>query len=73
MEALCTAVLARPKSIKTIMGKKTDKRDVIWIVEIIKHDLVTGSFIPPFEIRQLSEIVRYSVKLTFPSLHWDMD
>jgi hypothetical protein len=47
-----------------IRGKKTDIRDAKWIADIFKHDLVSGSFIPPFEIRQLRDLRRYRVKLT---------
>ena len=35
-----------------------------WIADIFKHDLVSGSFIPPADIRQLRDLVRYNVKLT---------
>ena len=49
---------------KAIRGKKTDKRDAKWIADIFKHDLVSGSFIPPADIRQLRDMVRYRRKLT---------
>lgn len=35
-----------------------------WIADIFKHDLVSGSFIPPADIRQLRDLVRYRWKLT---------
>jgi hypothetical protein len=57
-------VLAHPKYLKAIRGKKTDKRDAKWIANIFKHDLLSGSFIPPFEIRQLRDLMRYRTKLT---------
>lgn len=57
-------VLAHPKYVKAIRGKKTDKKDARWIADIFKHDLVSGSFIPPFKIRQLRDLCRYKVKLT---------
>lgn len=49
---------------KAIRGKKTDKRDAKWIADIFKHDRVVGSFIPPADIRQLRNLVRYHWKLT---------
>ena len=49
---------------KVIRGKKTEKRDAKWIADIFKHDLVSGSFIPPADIRQLRDLVRYHWKLT---------
>jgi transposase len=65
LELTCkNIVLAHPKYAKAIKGKKTDKRDSKWIADIFKHDLIVGSFIPPPEIRQLRDLVRYHSKLT---------
>ena len=64
LEPTCNIVLAHPKYVKAIRGKKTDKRDAKWIADIFKHDLVAGSFIPPADIRQLRDLVRYRWKLT---------
>ena len=64
LEETCNIVLAHPKYVKAIRGKKTDKRDAKWIADIFKHDLVSGSFIPPADIRQLRDLMRYRNKLT---------
>ena len=64
LEPTCSIVLAHPKYVKAIRGKKTDKRDAKWIADIFKHDLVSGSFIPPADIRQLRDLMRYRWKLT---------
>ena len=64
LEPACKIVLAHPKYVKAIHGKKTDKKDAKWIADIFKHDLVSGSFIPPADIRQLRDLVRYHWKLT---------
>ena len=64
LESSCNIVLAHPKNVKAIRGKKTDKKDAKWIADIFKHDLVAGSFIPPADIRQLRDLVRYRWKLT---------
>lgn len=64
LEPSCNIVLAHPKYVKSIRGKKTDKKDARWIADIFKHDLVTGSFIPPADIRQLRDLIRYRRKLT---------
>lgn len=64
LEKTCKIVLAHPKYVKAIRGKKTDKKDAKWIADIFKHDLVSGSFIPPTDIRQLRDLVRYRCKLT---------
>src|SRR5574344_764798 len=64
LESECKIVLAHPKYVKAIRGKKTDKKDAKWIADIFKHDLVSGSFIPPADIRQLRDLMRYRWKLT---------
>jgi transposase len=64
LEHSCNVVLAHPKYVKSIRGQKTDKKDAQWIADIFKHGLVSPSFIPPFEIRQLRDLSRYFVKLT---------
>ena len=64
LESDCNIVLAHPKYVKAIRGKKTDKKDAKWIADIFKHDLVNGSFIPPADIRQLRDLMRYRYKLT---------
>jgi len=64
LELTCRPVLAHPKYLKAIRGKKTDKKDARWIADVFKHDLVSGSFIPPAIIRQLRDLMRYRFKLT---------
>ena len=64
LESSCRIVLAHPKYVKAIPGKKTDEKDAKWIADIFKHDLVAGSFIPPADIRQLRDLMRYRWKLT---------
>lgn len=63
LEATCKITLVHPKYVKAIRGKKTDKKDAKWIADIFKHDLVAGSFMPPPEIRQLRDLMRYRFKL----------
>ena len=64
LEPDCSIVLAHPKYVKAIRGKKTDKKDAKWIADLFKHDLVAGSFMPPADIRQLRDLMRYRFKLT---------
>lgn len=64
LENSCNIVLAHPKYVKAIRGKKTDKKDAKWIADLFKHDLVAGSFMPPADIRQLRDLMRYRFKLT---------
>jgi len=63
LESSCKITLAHPKYVKAIRGKKTDKKDSIWIADLHKHGLVPGSFIPPAEIREIRDLLRYRLKL----------
>lgn len=63
LEKDCNIVLAHPKYVKAIRGKKTDKKDAKWIADLFKHDFVAGSFMPPADIRQLRDLMRYRFKL----------
>jgi transposase len=63
LESCCKITLAHPKYVKAIRGKKTDKKDSIWIADLYKHDLVPGSFIPPVDIREIRDLLRYRSKL----------
>lgn len=64
LETSCNITLAHPKYVKAIRGKKTDKKDAKWIADLFKHDLVAASFMPPTDIRQLRDLMRYRFKLT---------
>jgi len=64
LELSCNITLAHPKYVKAIRGKKTDKKDAKWIADLFKHDLVAASFMPPIDIRQLRDLMRYRFKLT---------
>jgi len=63
IEDSCKITLANPRYIKNIPGKKTDSRDSMWIADLHKHGLVRGSFIPPKQIRELRDLLRYRFKL----------
>lgn len=53
LETDCKIVLAHPSMSRPFAAKKP-----------IEHDLVSGSFIPPAEIRQFRDLMRYRNKLT---------
>ena len=58
-------VLTHPKYVKQAKGKKTDIRDAVHIANLFRMDLVVASFIPPSDIRDLRELCRYRLKLTY--------
>lgn len=57
LEKECSIVLAHPKYVKAIHGKKTNKKDAKRIADLFKHDLVAESFMPPADIRQLRDAI----------------
>lgn len=63
LETKCNCIITHPKYVRTIPGKKTDKKDSKWIADMFKHGLVEPSFMPPIDIRQLRDLMRYRNKL----------
>lgn len=56
-------VVAHPKYTKPRDGKKSDPRDARWIAKLFMCDMVSASFIPPQDIRDLRALLRYKAKL----------
>ena len=52
-------LLANAKHIRNVPGRKTDVRDAEWIAQLLQHGLLSASFIPPKEFRELRELTRY--------------
>ena len=64
LEETCHVTLAHPKYTKPQKGNKTDRKDAKWICDLFMCDMIKPSFIPPPEIRNLRDLMRYRVKLT---------
>jgi transposase len=58
LESSMTVVLANPRHLKNVPGRKTDVKDCHWLAELLRHGLIRGSFIPPRPIRELRELTR---------------
>jgi transposase len=56
-------LLVNAQHIKNVPGRKTDVKDSQWIAELLVHGLLSASFVPPAEIRELRELTRYRKKL----------
>lgn len=63
LEEECRCVVCHPKYVRSIPGKKTDKKDSKWIADTFKYGLVEPSFMPPADIRDLRDLMRYRNKL----------
>lgn len=58
-------VLTHPKYVKSPKGKKTDEKDAMFIANTFRMGMVVPSFVPPQDIRDMRELCRYRIKLTY--------
>ena len=56
-------ILVNPAEIKRMPGRKTDVSDCAWLAQLLDNGMLRPSFIPPREIRELRDLVRYRVSL----------
>ncbi|WP_232101853.1 IS110 family transposase [Paenibacillus sp. URB8-2] len=63
LEGALTLILANAKRIKHVPGRKTDIADATWIAQLLRSGLITPSFVPPADIRNLRDLTRYRRKL----------
>jgi len=63
MEEDFEVILVNARHIKNVPGHKTDKKDSRWISKLLLSGLLKGSFIPPREIREIRDLVRYKKKI----------
>jgi len=58
LEASFTTWVVNPAHMKNVPGRKTDVKDATWIADLLRHGLLTPSFIPDKPQRELREITR---------------
>jgi transposase len=56
-------LVVNAQHIKTVPGRKTDVKDAEWIADLLRHGLLSGSYIPDRDQRELRELVRYRKSL----------
>ena len=56
--------LVNPQHVKAVSGRKTDVRDAAWLARLLECGLLTDSFVPSREIRELRDVTRYRRRLT---------
>jgi transposase len=54
-----TLILVNAQHIKALPGRKTDVKDSEWLADLLRHGLLTASFVPPPPIRMLRDLTRY--------------
>ena len=59
LEAHLPVMLVNAQHMKAVPGRKTDVKDSEWIADLLRHGLLTASFIPPEPIRDLRDLTRY--------------
>ena len=59
LESNLMVLVVNAKHMKQVPGRKTDVKDAEWIAELLKHGLLSPSYIPNREQRELRELVRY--------------
>nr|WP_218121680.1 IS110 family transposase [Tessaracoccus flavus] len=62
-EAGLSVVLANPRQVRQIPGRKTDVADAAWLADLAAHGLVRGSFVPGQAQREIKDLVRHRTQL----------
>ena len=57
-------VLANAAHIKGVPGRKSDINDAMWIADLLAHDMIRPSFVPPQPIQELRDLTRTRKQLT---------
>lgn len=63
LEESVELLLANARHIKAVPGRKTDVRDCEWIADLLRHGLLTASFVPDRAQRERRELTRYRTSL----------
>jgi transposase len=58
LESACSVVVVNPEHVKAVTGRKTDRQDARRLAHLLQYGLVSGSFIPEREQRELREVTR---------------
>jgi transposase len=63
LEGEFALLLVNARHMKAVPGRKTDVKDCEWIAELLRHGLLTASFVPDRPQRELRELTRYRTAL----------
>jgi len=58
LEDVVKVALANPYEVKARRGHKTDPKDAWWLAHLLRHAMITPSFIPPRWQRELRDLTR---------------
>ena len=63
LEGRFQVILVNAQRLKQVPGRKTDVKDAEWIAQLLQYGLLSPSFIPPPEIRELRDLTRQRTEL----------
>lgn len=63
LEGRFEVILVNAHRLKQVPGRKTDVKDAEWIAQLLQYGLLSASFIPPPEIRELRDLTRQRTEL----------
>jgi transposase-like protein len=63
LEGQFIIVLANPEEVKNRKGHKTDRKDAEHLADLLRHDHIRASYIPPKPIRDLRDLTRRRLQL----------
>jgi len=63
LEGQFEILVVNAERIKALRGKKTDSADAEWIADLLRHGLLSGSFIPTAQQRALRDLTRFRSSL----------
>jgi transposase len=63
LEGSIQVMLANPHEVKARKGHNTDNKDAWWLAHLLRHAMITPSFIPPRAQRDLRDLTRRRKKL----------
>ena len=63
LEGRFEVLLVNAQHLKQVPGRKTDVKDCEWIVQLLQHGLLRGSFVPAPAQRELRDLTRHRAKL----------
>lgn len=63
LEGTLKVALANPCEVKARKGHKTDPKDAWWLAHLLRHAMITPSFIPPRGQRELRDLTRRRKKM----------
>ena len=64
LEGRFAVLLVNARHIKAVPGRKTDVRDCEWIAQLLQHGLLSPSFVPGRDLRELRDLTRHRTQLT---------